>query len=81
MRPPRNISGDEMVERLKKFGYENARQKGSHVRLTTQEKGEHHVSVPRHQTLNIGTFSGIVHDVATHFGMTRDEVLERLFGK
>ncbi|MEK7770741.1 MAG: type II toxin-antitoxin system HicA family toxin [candidate division NC10 bacterium] len=30
------------------MGYRVTRQTGSHLRLTTLERGEHHVTVPRH---------------------------------
>ena len=36
MRLPRDLSGDELAHRLGQFGYAIARQKGSHMRLTTQ---------------------------------------------
>jgi hypothetical protein len=50
------------------------------MRLTTQDQGEHHVTVPRHDPLRVGALSGIPSDVAAHFDTTRDDVLERLFG-
>jgi predicted RNA binding protein YcfA (HicA-like mRNA interferase family) len=34
MRLPRNISGDDLIKALSKYGYEVTRQTGSHVRLT-----------------------------------------------
>jgi hypothetical protein len=43
------------------------------------EKGEHHLTIPRHNPLRVGTLSGILGDVAAHFGTTRDEIAERLF--
>ena len=78
MRLPRNLSGDELVKRPKVFGYAPSRQRGSHVRVTTQQNGEHHVTVPRHSPLRLGTLSGILQSVADHFALTRDEVLERI---
>jgi predicted RNA binding protein YcfA (HicA-like mRNA interferase family) len=56
------------------------RQKGSHLRLTTPEGGEHHVTVPNHDSLRTGTLNGILKDVAEHAGETRDAVAEKLFG-
>ena len=53
MRLPRDISGDDLVRALPKFGYVDTRQTGSHLRLTTQVIGEHHVTVPRHRTLRL----------------------------
>jgi predicted RNA binding protein YcfA (HicA-like mRNA interferase family) len=66
---------------LQVFGYRVTRQAGSHMRLTTSESGEHHVTVPAHAALRVGTLAGILGDVAVHFGMTRDEVASKLFGR
>jgi predicted RNA binding protein YcfA (HicA-like mRNA interferase family) len=55
------------------------RQTGSHMRLTTSEQGEHHVTVPKHGVLRIGTLSAILADVASHFGLTREELAARVF--
>lgn len=79
MRLPRDISGDDLVRALAKFGYVETRQTGSHVRLTTHVNGEHHVTVPRHRTLRLGTLSGIVDEVAKHHRLSRDEAARRLF--
>lgn len=48
MKIPRNISGDELVKALAKYGYYVTRQTGSHLRLTTTENGEHHITIPAH---------------------------------
>lgn len=79
MRLPRDLSGDDLAAALKLFGYRVTRQTGSHLRLTTATNGEHHVTIQRH-ALPVGTLAGILGAVAEHFGMTRDEVAERLFG-
>lgn len=79
-RLPRNVSGDELVRLLEDFGYVATRQKGSHLRLTTQAGGEHHVTVPNHAALRTGTLNGILKDVAEHAGLSRDEVVKQLFG-
>jgi predicted RNA binding protein YcfA (HicA-like mRNA interferase family) len=54
MRLPRDISGSELTIKLAKFGYEITRQNGSHIRLTTQKNGEHHITIPRHDPLKRG---------------------------
>jgi hypothetical protein len=41
---------------------------------------EHHVTVPRHPALRLGTLAGILKDVADHLGMDRDMLIERLLG-
>lgn len=80
MKLPRGLSGEDLVRALAALGYETTRQVGSHVRLTTREDGEHHVSVPLHDTLKLGTLNGILREVAEHFGVSRRELLQRLFG-
>jgi predicted RNA binding protein YcfA (HicA-like mRNA interferase family) len=78
---PRDWSGDELVRRLARVGYGVTRQTGSHVRLTrpaTEETIEHHATVPRHDSLRIGTLADILDDIAAHLGVTRDELLARI---
>ena len=78
MKLPRDVSGDARARALKALGYQITRQTGGHLRLTTTENGEHHVTVPRHDPLCIGTFAAILDDVAAHFGLSRDELLARI---
>jgi predicted RNA binding protein YcfA (HicA-like mRNA interferase family) len=79
MKLPRDISGSELAIKLAKFGYEITRQNGSHIRLTTQRNGEHHITIPRHDPLKVGTFSAILNDVAKHLEISRDELVDNLF--
>ena len=79
-RLPRDVSGSELARLLEAFGYVVTRQKGSHLRLTTQDGGEHHVTVPNHDALRTGTLNGVLKDVAEHAGVARDAVAEKLFG-
>ncbi len=81
MRIPRDVSGAELAGSLKSMGYEMTRQTGSHLRLTTLAEGEHHITIPKHAPLRVGTLAGILSEVAQHFGMTREEMLTRLFGE
>ena len=80
MRLPRDLTGDQLAGSLKRLGYQPTRQTGSHLRLTTQVPGEHHVTVPRHTPLRVGTLAAILADVAAHLGVSREEVGRRLFG-
>ncbi|MDD1636401.1 MAG: type II toxin-antitoxin system HicA family toxin [Methylococcaceae bacterium] len=50
MKLPRNCSGLELANKLAEFGYEVSRQTGSHIRLTTQQNGEHHI-LPFHNMI------------------------------
>ena len=80
MRLPRNLSGGELITALGRLGYEQTRQRGSHVRLTTLQNGRHDVTVPLHESLRVGTLSSILRDVGGHFGISRDDLMIRLFG-
>ena len=80
MKIPRDLTGGELIKKLKKVGYLTSRQSGSHIRLTTNLNGEHHVTIPNHNPLKIGTLSGILNEVALHLKIKRDELLHQLFG-
>ena len=79
MKLPRDVSGVDLAKRLGRLGYEVTRQTGSHLRLTTKERGRHHVTIPNHDPLRVGTLAGILGDVAGHFEISRDELIQRLF--
>lgn len=79
MKLPRDLSGDELVKALARLGYIVDHQTGSHIRLTTQRKGEHHLTIPAHDPIKIGTLNAILRDVAAHASLTRDELLATLF--
>lgn len=57
MKLPRDIGGQELAKLLGKYGYSVTRQTGSHIRLTTLENGEHHITIPAHPVLRIGTLN------------------------
>ena len=80
MRLPRDLSGRALAQTLGRLGYQITRQTGSHLRLTTQEGGEHHLTIPDHAALRVGTLAAILNEVATHFSFEREALLERLFG-
>jgi len=39
MKLPRDVSGRELISALRKLGYETTRQRGAHIRITTQQGG------------------------------------------
>ena len=80
MRLPRDISGVRLAQLLGRYGYRATRQTGSHMRLTTDTKGEHHITIPVHDALRVGTLAGILTDVAEHLAMSRDALADGLFG-
>ncbi len=78
MKLPRDVNGLELVKALRKLGYEVTRQKGSHIRITTQQGGKHHEVVPSHRPIKPGTLASILRSVATHHNMTSQELAEKL---
>ncbi len=80
MRLPRDLSGRDLVRALARLGYSMSRQTASHIRLTTQRDGEHHVTIPDHDPLRLGTLNAVLRDVGSHHGLSRGELLDRLFG-
>ena len=80
MRLPRDLSGHDLARALGAYGYEITRESGSHIRLTTRAAGEHHVTIPAHASLRIGTLAAVLDEVARHFGADRNTLVEKLFG-
>jgi predicted RNA binding protein YcfA (HicA-like mRNA interferase family) len=81
VRLPRDLSGEELAVLLRRYGYQVTRQTGSHMRLTTSLGGEHHITIPHHESLRVGTLSAILRDVADHLDVPRQTLLETLFEK
>lgn len=78
MKLPRDVSGDDLIKALRQLDYEPTRQSGSHIRLTTTENGEHHVTIPNHDTIKLGTLASILDAVADHHKISCSELLLRL---
>jgi predicted RNA binding protein YcfA (HicA-like mRNA interferase family) len=72
---PRNVSGTGLAKALRILGYDRIRQAGSHIRLTTEQNGTHHVTVPDHQPIKLGTLAAILRAIAAHHGLSMDELL------
>lgn len=80
MRLPRDLAGTQLARSLAQFGYERTRQTGSHLRLTSSIRGrQHHVTIPRHGALRVGTLAAILAEVATYLERDRREIAEELF--
>ena len=80
MRLPRDLTGAQLIRVLGKLGYQATRQTGSHVRLTCESPAQHHITVPLHDPLRIGTLAAMLSAVAEAHGMTRDELQQKLLG-
>lgn len=79
MKLPRDLSGVELAKALSGIGYRITRQTGSHLRLTHEAPPQHHVTIPAHDPLKVGTLSAILSDVAAHLEITREDLLHQLF--
>jgi predicted RNA binding protein YcfA (HicA-like mRNA interferase family) len=76
---PRDVQADDLIKALRVLGYQSDRQEGSHVRISTKLNGEHHVTIPRHKALKIGTLvKGVLKPVAAHHKLTVEELLQKL---
>ncbi|MGC9329250.1 MAG: type II toxin-antitoxin system HicA family toxin [Candidatus Hinthialibacter sp.] len=78
MKLPRDVHPDKLIKCLRKFGYIPTRQKGSHMRITTNINGVHHEVIPYHNPLKVGTLLSILKSVATHHSLSVDELLDEL---
>ena len=78
MKLPRDISAHDLIRALKRLDYTVTRQRGSHIRVTTQLNSEHHEVVPAHSPIKTGTLHSILKSVATHHGIDLGELTQRL---
>ncbi|MFO7889284.1 MAG: type II toxin-antitoxin system HicA family toxin [bacterium] len=79
MKLPRDVSGTDLVKKLGKYGYEVTRQSGSHIRLSTALKGKHHITIPKHKILRIGTLNYILKDISEHLKIDKQDLINELF--
>jgi predicted RNA binding protein YcfA (HicA-like mRNA interferase family) len=78
MRLPRDLKGKDLAKKLEQYGYSITRQTGSHMRLTTCLNGKHHVTIPVHDPIKIGTFNNILKDVSKHLNINKKELMNKL---
>lgn len=51
------------------------------MRLTSTYTGKtHHLTIPDHDALRVGTLNSILHDVAQYLGIPKSELVAQLFG-
>jgi predicted RNA binding protein YcfA (HicA-like mRNA interferase family) len=75
MKLPRGVSAERLIRALERLGYTVIRQKGSHIRLFHEAAPTHSISVPLHDPLKIGTFHGILAEVAQAQSISIQEIL------
>ena len=82
MKVPRDLGGEELARLLGQFGYQVTRQVGTHLRLTSSIRGpEHHITIPRHAPLKIGTLNSILKDTAAYLEMDRQQLIDAILNK
>jgi predicted RNA binding protein YcfA (HicA-like mRNA interferase family) len=74
----KNITGKELIKKLKPFGYVIVRQTGSHIRIQTEQFGKHSETIPNHNPLKTGTLRSILKNIASHFNLTLEELQNKL---
>jgi hypothetical protein len=51
------------------------------MRLTSTSQGfEHHLTIPQHKPLRVGTLSSIVDEIAAYLEIERQELVKELLG-
>ena len=78
MKLPRDLGGEDLVKKLEKYGYKVTRQTGSHLRLSTTMKGVHHITIPRHNVLRVGTLNNVLKDIANHLEITKEDLIKEI---
>ena len=73
------MAAKKLIKLLKVYGYEVVSQKGSHIKVTTRLIGEHHLAIPNHDPLKIGTLNAIIRQVAEHLDKNKEDVMKELF--
>ena len=82
MRLPRDLSGHELIRLLQRYGYRPTHQVGSHIRLQSSFRGQvHHITIPDHRNLRLGTLSAILSDVADYLNIEREKLEQELFAR
>ena len=78
MKLPRAVSAQRLIRALERLGYVAVRQKGSHLRLFHEAAPTHSISVPLHDPLKIGTFHGILAEVAQAQTISIQDIVDLL---
>jgi predicted RNA binding protein YcfA (HicA-like mRNA interferase family) len=77
---PRDTGGEALASLLSRYGYRVTRQTGSHMRLTSTSRGsEHHITIPSHNPLRVGTLASIIGEVADYLEIEHQKLAENLF--
>ena len=80
MKIPRDLKASQLIKLLEKIDYFETRQARSHIRLTKKtETTEHHISIPNHDPIKLGTLNSILNDLSQQMKISKLELLALLF--
>ncbi len=78
MKLPRDLSGAELIGALKRLGYRQTRQTGSHVRMTVSAPREGHPTIPLTNALPTGTLAALIKEAALQLETTVEDILSSI---
>lgn len=78
MKLPRGLSGADLIAALKRLGYKQTRQTGSHVRMTVSFPRQAHLTVPLSREIPPGTLAALIKDASAHLDMTIEDILTKI---
>ncbi len=73
------VSGQDIVKLVKRFGYVVVRQRGSHIHLQKNDvTGQHSITVPNHHTLAKGTLDDILNKISLVNNIPKQDLIDLL---
>jgi predicted RNA binding protein YcfA (HicA-like mRNA interferase family) len=79
MKLPRDLAGERLARHLcSNWGYRRVHQVGSHIVLETDDPSHQRIAITAHRPLRIGTLASVLRVIATHKGISREDLLESL---
>ena len=73
------LKSREVVRTFEHFGWQIARQRGSHIRLKkVTASGEHAITIPEHKVIAKGTLGDIIGRVSLWNSISKEELHKRL---
>jgi predicted RNA binding protein YcfA (HicA-like mRNA interferase family) len=78
---PRGLSGREFMRLAENLGYRYDRASSSHVIFILERSGLHHVCIPDHKELSLGTLNDLLNSMAQQLRITKSELVKKLFEK
>lgn len=79
MKLPRDVRGAELIQVLcRHYGYKQVNQVGSHVILETSHPHQHRISIPKHDSLRLGTLNAILRAVAEAQNIEKRNIIAKL---